>query len=162
MEVDGVSELEPLAVLFTSRQLGQQPPHLQKSIQTLQVTNLSISTKLHLSPHCGPELVPGSPLVHCRGHGQASAVTIDSEWLECASFNSHNVLMFLFSVHSWYYYLYLYYISCLHLQEISFCTSHYWLVTLKRISKLNVFFSSCLHSLIVNITKSMTISSRAR
>ena len=32
VEVDGVSELEPLAVLLTSRQLGQQPPHLQHII----------------------------------------------------------------------------------------------------------------------------------
>ena len=84
VEVDGVSELEPLAVLLTSRQLGQQPPHLQESIHTSQVT--SVSTKSHLSPHGGPELVPWSPLVHCRGHGQASAVTIDSEWGVC----SHN------------------------------------------------------------------------
>ena len=77
VEVDGVSELEPLAVLLTSRQLGQQPPHLQHiiHIHKSQVTNLS--RKLHLSPHSGPELVPWSPLVHCRGHGQASAVTID-------------------------------------------------------------------------------------
>ena len=86
VEVDGVPELEPLAVLLTSRQLGQQPPHLQHiiHIHKSQVTNLS--RKLHLSPHSGPELVPWSPLVHCRGHGQASAVTIDSEWGVC----SHN------------------------------------------------------------------------
>ena len=73
VEVDGVPELEPLAVLLTSRQLGQQPPHLQESIHTSQVT--SVSTKSHLSPHSGPELVPWSPLVHCRGHGQAFSVT---------------------------------------------------------------------------------------
>ena len=78
-----MSELEPLAVLLTSRQLGQQPPHLQKSILS---SAANVSRKLHLSPHSGPELVPWSPLVHCRGHGQASSVTIDSEWGVC----SHN------------------------------------------------------------------------